>query len=177
MSKYALVTGGVVSNVVVADADWIAAHAGDYDEAILCVPGVSYTICAPLVPPPVDLAALKATRFAEIDKRTEELIAAGFMYSGHRLSLSAHAQSYWNGLGNLASNGLLLPSDFPLVVNGLDDADEPYGITDAADAVAIFATGAATVKARLGSGTALKSAIRDAGSVAEVNAVLDERVE
>jgi len=175
MAKYALIKGSVVVNIVVADADWIAAATGDYDDAILCTPGVSYTIGAPLVPLPVDLATLKATRFSEIDDRTEALIAAGFMYSGHRLSLSAHAQSYWNGLGNLASNGLLQPSDFPLVVNSLDDSDQPYTITDTADAVMVFATAAATMKMHLASGTALKTAIRAASTPDECRSVIDTR--
>lgn len=174
MAKYALIVNGLVSNIVVADADWIAANAGSYDSAILCAPGVSYVIGEP-IGGVRDLATLKATRFSEIDARTVELISAGFVYSGHRLSLSARAQSYWNGLGNLASNGLLQPADFPLVVNGLDDNDPPYAITDSNDAIAVFATAAATVKELLASGTALKSQIRAAVTPEECLAVVDPR--
>lgn len=175
MAKYALILNGLVSNIVVADADWIAANAGSFDSAVLCVPGVSCVIGEPVGGAVQDLAALKAIRFSEIDARTVELISAGFVYNGHRLSLSARAQSYWNGLGNLASNGLLQPADFPLVVNGLDDNDPPYSITDANDAIAVFATAAATVKGFLASGTALKSQIRAAVTPEECLAVVDTR--
>ena len=173
MAKYALIVNGLISNIVVADADWIAAHAGDYDSAVLCAPGVSYVIGKPIAPPSLD--ELKQAKFVEIDERTVELISAGFVYSGHRLSLSARAQSYWNGLGNLASNGLLQPADFPLVVSGLDDNDPPYAITDANDALAVFAAAAATVKELLASGTALKSQIRAAVTPEECLAVVDPR--
>lgn len=173
MAKYALIVNGLISNIVVADADWIAAHAGDYDSAVLCAPGVSYVIGKPIAPPSLD--ELKQAKFAEIDERTVELISAGFLYSGRRLSLSARAQSYWNGLGNLASNGLLQPSDFPLVVDCLDDTEPPYEIVDAADAVAIFSAAASTVKGFLVSGTNLKSQVRAATTPEECEAVLDVR--
>jgi hypothetical protein len=176
MAIYALVRNNVVVNVVVADAAWVASQAALYDQVIAYGPDDPRpNVGDQIVPDAPDLDQLKEARYVEIDERTQALIAEGFDYNGHRFSLSANAQQYWNGLGGLVANGLLQPSDFPLYVNGLHDADEPYGISDATDAVMIFATGAATVKARLGSGTTLKNAIRDAATVGEVNAVHDER--
>jgi len=173
MAKYALIVNGLISNIVVADADWIAAHADDYDSAILCVPDVSYVIGRSVAPP--DLDELKQAKFAAIDERTAELISGGFLYGGRRFSLSASAQSYWNGLGNLAANGLLQPGDFPLVVDCLDDTESPYEIVDVGDAVAIFSAAATTVKGFLVSGTNLKSQVRAAATPEELNAVLDSR--
>lgn len=121
------------------------------------------------------LGNAKATKAAAIDARTRELIAAGFAYNGKVFSLSAEAQSYWNGLGNLTANGLLTePDDFPITVNTLDDADT-YGIANIADAVGLFANAAATVKTHLASGTALKDEVRAATTVAGVAAVIDNR--
>lgn len=117
----------------------------------------------------------KAVKNAAIDLKTRQLIAQGFLHSGKVFSLSAEAQSYWNGLGNLTANGLLTePDDFPLTVNTLDDSNT-HDIMTIAEAVTVFATAAATVKAHLASGTALKDQVRAATTTAEVDAVVDNR--
>ena len=121
------------------------------------------------------LPKVKADKIRAIDANTERLIQLGFVYAGKVFSLSSHAQSYWNGLGNLTGNGLLTePDDFPLEVNTLDDSST-YSIVNIADAVGVFATAAATLKGRLASGTSIKNQVRAATTVAEVEAVVDNR--
>jgi hypothetical protein len=121
------------------------------------------------------LSGAKAAKNAAIDARTIELIQQGFQYAGRIFSLSSNAQSYWNGLGNLAANGLLTePDDFPLTINTLDDSDT-YDISSIADAVTIFATAAATVKTHLANGTSLKNQVRSATTISEVDAIVDNR--
>lgn len=122
-----------------------------------------------------DFPAYKQAKNAAIDQRTVELINQGFLYSSKVFSLSSSAQSYWNGLGNLAANGLLTePDDFPMTVNTLDDTDT-HDIVNIANAIGLFAAAAATIKGHLASGTALKTQVRAATTVAEVDAVVDSR--
>jgi hypothetical protein len=117
---------------------------------------------------PVQLEKLKAERRLQIDLKTQELIAKGFVYAGKTFSLSANAQIYWSNLLNV-------PADqYPLTVNTLDDLST-YEIASAEEARAVYAAALMTVKTRLGSGTALKNRIRAATTKAEVDAVVDDR--
>lgn len=127
--------------------------------------------------PPVDTRTIdeaKEKAFKSIDEKTVSLIRQGFEYSNKIFSLSNHAQSYWNGLGNLISNKLLLDGDFPLRINTIDDIDI-YDIKDTDDALMIFATAAAKVKSHLTSGTALKDKIREASTIKEIDLIIDLR--
>lgn len=124
------------------------------------------------------LSQYKGAKRSEIDAKTTEIIGAGFSVSGVEgkvFSLSKEAQAYWNGLGNLVSNGLLVePDDFPLRVNTLDDEDA-HDIADIAEATVFFASAAAAVKNALAGGTALKDQVRAAVDIAGVDAVVDNR--
>ena len=115
------------------------------------------------------LASSKRNKFDEIDARTEELIATGYVFAGKVFSLSANAQKYWIGL--VVGKDMMT---YPLAVNTLDDSST-YDIQDAATVVGMYATAMGTVKARLGSGTALKDLVRAATTIAEVDAVVDPR--
>lgn len=113
--------------------------------------------------------AAKIVRYDQIDKRTEELIAEGFLFDGKVFSLSANAQRYWTGLMVGAS-----AIAYPVVVNTLDDG-ATYTIPNAGTVVGVYGAAMNTVKDRLGSGTDLKSEVRAASTVEAVNAVVDDR--
>ena len=122
-----------------------------------------------------ELALVKEAKFAAIDAHTQGLIGEGFLFDTKVFSLSSNAQSYWNGIGNLISNNMLVePTDFPLVINSLDDATT-YSLQTIAQCLQFFGAASATVKNRLESGTALKDQVRAATTVAEVNAIVDNR--
>ena len=122
-----------------------------------------------------ELALVKAAKFSAIDSRTEELILEGFSFAAKVFSLSSNAQSYWNGLANLISNNMLVePTDFPIILNTLTDGST-HSLQTITECLQFFGTASGTVKGRLESGTALKTEVRAATTVAEVNAIVDNR--
>jgi len=120
-----------------------------------------------------DLPAAKRSKCAAVDAKTRELIALGFTHAGTTLSLSSAAQSYW--VGAYAGRELLTATgSFPLRVNALND-ESTYDVLDEADLTALYGAAVGTVKAHLGSGTAVKDLVRAATTVSGVNAVDDPR--
>lgn len=112
------------------------------------------------------LADAKRDRNRAIDARSRELIAQGFTFDGHQFSLSDHAQRNW----------------MDLIVNGLVTDPQPIStITDdvymlaSEDLAAIYAAGRTQVVTVLGSGQQLKAAVNACETVAEVNAIEDNR--
>lgn len=119
----------------------------------------------------VDLPTLKEEKFAAIDKRTGELIEAGFLFGGKRHSLSQKAQTTYTGLYAVRAEPLL---SYPVKVNTLDDSGSTL-LGSAADVQAFYLTAVGTYRAYLDAGTALKDAVRAATTVAEVAAIADGR--
>lgn len=120
------------------------------------------------------LGRLKKRRYAEIDARTEQLIAEGFEYpptSGQVFSLSRSAQANLLGLKTMADDPAF---SYPVTWNFLDDSGT-LSIPDSATALAFYMTAVGTVRARRDSGTAIKDLIRAATTEAEVLAVVDPR--
>lgn len=114
----------------------------------------------------------KPGRKADVDKRTGELIADGFTYSSKTFSLSANAQTNWNGLKGFADDWT--GGDYPIEVMTLDDADF-YSITDATDAKAFAKAAADQKKTHLLSGKDLKKSLNDATTMTALDAVVDSR--
>lgn len=122
----------------------------------------------------ISLAGVKAAKFQAIDEKTVELIRRGFEFppgSGQRFSLSNEAQSLLLGAYQSRNDPLFT---YPLVWNTLDDAGA-LEIPDAATLYLFYLQATGTVRAHRDSGTALKSQVRAATSVAEVAAVEDTR--
>ena len=135
------------------------------------------------IDPAVALAEAKAAKVTEIDAYTTGLIESGFSYGGKQFSLSRQAQSNLAGM-RTAINGAKVQdieqpgyfagwqgAVFPLTFNTLDDAD----ITELADAAAFngfYDTALGTVKAYLDGGTGLKSAVRAATTVEQVDEIV-----
>jgi hypothetical protein len=118
-----------------------------------------------------DLPTLKQTRYAEIDARTDELIAAGFTYASKQFSLSLASQNKMMGTHQVKDDPALT---YPVEWNTIDDTDS-YSIADAADLDAFYLQALGTVRAHLDSGTSLKNSIRAAADTAAVDAVVDSR--
>ena len=119
----------------------------------------------------VALAAEKRRKFAAIDARTDELIRLGFTYSGKQFSLSIESQMKMVG-AHAARNEPAMT--YPIIWNTLGD-EGTYSIVDANDLNGFYLTGVGTLRALLDSGTALKDQIRQATTLAEVEAVTDSR--
>lgn len=115
------------------------------------------------------LSGLKEYRYKQIDKRTQELIAQGFIYSSITFSLSTNAQT--NLLGTYTARDLLT---YPFSWNAIDDSST-YQIADANEMAVFFMTALAAKKAHQDSGTALKTQIRDAVDMDAVNLIIDNR--
>lgn len=119
-------------------------------------------------PVPLDLVTERSRRWAEIDTRTADLIAAGFVFDGHTFSLSASAQMNWT---NLMISAALLP--YPVAVSTADDGQYTLPTTGAVQA--FYATGIGAVKAILDAGRVLKLAVGAATTKAAIDAVVDNR--
>ena len=115
------------------------------------------------------LAVAKTRKFIAIDKRTDELIAAGFTYSAKQFSMALSAQNKIMG-----SHQIRAGLSYPLNWNTIDDNDS-YDIVDAADLEAFYLAAFAELRTHLDSGTALKASVRAAADVAAVDAVVDGR--
>lgn len=115
------------------------------------------------------LAEAKARRFVEIDHRTDALIASGFSFRDMRFSLSLEAQAR---LQFMNSEREML--QYPVVYNSVDD-NSALTLTEAAEVRTFALTAAGTLRYYLDTGTALKQLVRDAGSTADVQAVMDTR--
>jgi hypothetical protein len=120
------------------------------------------------------LPVLKARRFAEIEARTDQLIALGFEYppaSGNFYSLDLASQ--------LRTLGVDHSKDFPELtypvrwstVNKMEAVD----LANAAATRGFFLTALGTLRGRIDSGTVLYDAIRAATTKAEIDAVVDTR--
>jgi len=115
----------------------------------------------------------KNKKVAEIDERTEEVIARGFDYNGKHLSLSIPAQIKWSGAYQVRDMLQALGA-FPLVVNTQDDLDT-YSIADGVELEGVYKTIVGTVLTILSTDTALKDLVRAAATVVEVEAIVDNR--
>lgn len=117
------------------------------------------------------LEGAKKLKIAEIDSRTDALIAAGFTYAGKVFSTSLASQAKMIGSHQIRDDANLT---YPLRWNTIDDADA-YDIANAGDLNGFYLTAVGTLRAHLDSGTALKDQVRAASTIAEVDAVVDNR--
>jgi hypothetical protein len=117
----------------------------------------------------LNLAEYKAYRNEEIDVRTKELIALGYSYAGYTFPLSIEGQI--NLVGMITFKDAL---SYPVDLNNINDT-AVYNIADSTDLLQLYGTALATKKARLDSGTALKTQVNAAIDEAEVAAIIDNR--
>jgi hypothetical protein len=121
------------------------------------------------------LESLKVQIYAEIDKRTHKLIAAGFEYpvtSGQMFSLSVEAQHTWTNM-YIAKDIL----NYPITVTTLDEQHDAE-LVDAAAVTTFYTAMVTTARGHLDSGRELKNTLRDATATTEeevIAAVTDSR--
>lgn len=109
----------------------------------------------------------KIKKNGQIDIRTQELIFQGFTYDGQTFSLSEMAQLNWVAME--ASSDLLT---WPVVITTKDDSE--YSLT-LANSPYFYGAALSTKQAHLNSGRALKLQVNAATTIAEVDAVIDNR--
>ena len=114
------------------------------------------------------LAQDKLAKLKDIDKRTEELISAGFTFKDHKFSCSQNAQSTWNTMF------LLKKSITPVNVNTLDDTAS-ITLEDEAAVDAFYGSYALFARKHLDAGSEIKTKIREAADELAVSAIKDER--
>ena len=120
---------------------------------------------------PEGLDAAKTKKAALIDKRTDELIAAGMTHAGKKFSLSLASQMKMVGSHEARDEPAF---SYPVSWNTLDDKDK-HNIADSAELHTFYLTAMGTIRAHLDSGTAIKDQVRAATTVAAVEAVEDPR--
>lgn len=117
------------------------------------------------------LEAKRQEKCRSIDRKTDWLIAQGFAFGGKVFSLSMGAQMKMVGITQVRNEAGVT---YPIVWNTLND-DDTYSLADAATVLSFYLTGVGTYRAHVDSGTALKGQVRDATTIAEVEAVEDSR--
>ena len=113
------------------------------------------------------LESLKNEKITEIDTRTQELIAEGFVFDSNRFSLSLAAQKNWLGLKVLES---LIT--WPISITTFDDS--MYSLSQA-NLVPFLGTGEAVIQAHLDSGRLLKIQVASAIDKAALAVIVDNR--
>lgn len=108
-------------------------------------------------------------KYGTIDRKTDALIALGFTHAGKQFSLSLAAQVKLLGTYNARTTLV-----YPIIWNMIDDSGT-YEIADAAEVEAMYAAALAAIRTALDSGTALKNSVRNATTLAEIEAVVDSR--
>jgi len=113
------------------------------------------------------LVVAKGKKCADIDTRTRELIGQGFTFDGQVFSLSPAAQRNWSGLKTFESI-----ITWPTKISTIDDGE--YEL-DQANLAPFTGLGVGTVITHYASGRALKIQANAAGTVGDVEAVIDSR--
>jgi hypothetical protein len=107
-----------------------------------------------------------------IDRRTAELIGAGFTFDGHLFSLSPQAQQNIVGLVKPIELGWIT---FPHSMSTTESASPEYLVADATTFNLLYQTALGTIKAHMDSGRALKKSVASCLTVGDVDAVEDTR--
>jgi hypothetical protein len=114
----------------------------------------------------------KIVKIKELNARTEEMVAKGFLYPPS--SMGIFSLSFDNQLNMIGTNVLSTYQTFPIRWNTLDGLSF-HDIVDSADLLNMILVAGATKKAIIDSGTALKNQVRDASTIAAVDAIQDNR--
>ena len=118
-----------------------------------------------------DLITYKATKFSDIDRRTDELISQGFVFNQMQFSLSGPAQARMMGINQIRDDSAVI---YPIRWNNIDDTDY-YDIPNAETFRNFYLAGVGAYRSFVDSGTELKNSVRAATTPAEVDAVIDSR--
>lgn len=130
----------------------------------------------------VTLEEVKKKKINAIDAKTDELISQGFLFGTNGVfSLSRQAQANMLGvrtsIADHRSAGTLDQFEaifFPIVFNTLND-DDSVTLNTVEDFQSFYDSAMLTVRTHLDGGTALKQAVRNAITVEDVEAIVDNR--
>ncbi len=117
------------------------------------------------------LVTCQQEKMDEFDVRTDELIAAGFTYSGLTFSLSMPAQAKIIGTHVADDDNDVT---YPIKWNSIDDLNT-YELLASSDIHNFYTTAFDAVRDHLDSGTTLKDSVRAETTASGVNAVTDTR--
>jgi hypothetical protein len=117
------------------------------------------------------LQATKDTKTKAIDKKTSELIGNGFVYDSTVFSLSLESQTKLAGSHQVKDEPEFT---YPVKWNSKDDKNTK-SLANSSEMRAFYLTALGTVRVHLDSGTTLKDQVRAATTVAEVDAIVDDR--
>jgi hypothetical protein len=115
------------------------------------------------------LDEFKIARFVDIDKRTGEVLARGFVYNSVTISLSAASLLKYQTLSTV---GLL---SAPVTVEAADPLQDPLTLASLLNPAAFLASVNAYLRSVYEAETLLKSAIRASTTAAQIEAVVDSR--
>jgi len=113
----------------------------------------------------------KHKKSADIDRKTEHLISHGFTFKGETISLSTVSQTNITNIYMIRNEAFLT---YPIEWNTMDDQGA-VTTDDAAEVETMYTTALGTVRGWRDSGTALKNQVRACTTVAEVEAIVDNR--
>ena len=117
------------------------------------------------------LPKYKKHKTEEIDKKTDELIAKGFLFAGVCFSASDNARQRIIACDLMRDDPNTV---YPIAWNSHDDTDK-FSIPNSATMHAFALTAMGTLRAHIDSGTAFKDSVRGASSIFEVDLVVDDR--
>lgn len=117
----------------------------------------------------MSLEEYKTARYNAIDARTTELVLEGFTYAGIQFSLSPSAQT--NITNTYLARDIM---SYPIAWNSKDDT-AVHNIQDATEVISFYGTALTTVRIIRDAGTIIKNNIRNATTIAEVSAIVDNR--
>lgn len=116
------------------------------------------------------LEVLKARKIGNIDARTREIIDQGFQFEGNNYSLSEAAQRNLLGIAQMHKEGVL---PLPLSMPNIDDTF--FATLTVANIDAFVSAGRNGYASAAMSGTPLKNQVTAATTVAELDAIVDNR--
>lgn len=117
------------------------------------------------------LSYIKTQKKANIDRRTDSIIAGGFTFDSHTFSLSTEAQANWLGL--VVAKDMLDYSNGGYAVTTKDDQE--YKFANSTAVVQFFATGIGYIAATVAAGRALKIQVDACTTIEQVEAIVDGR--
>lgn len=115
----------------------------------------------------------KEARIAEIDAKTTALIRLGFEFDGQRFSMSEAAQKNWNAVGTALALGMMqFPYPISTVTEGSYILQSETALRQFLGTYMLYQ---ADPSQPLGSGRALKERVSAAATLAELEAIIDDR--
>ncbi len=118
------------------------------------------------------LGLSRQNKISEIDSTTHGLIISGFKHKDNLLSSSENSQLKWTAILNMDNLGLVT---YPITVSLKDDS-ALYKVVDQAELRTIYATMVGTGKIHHDSGEVLKTQVRNATTLKDIDEISDNRV-